>query len=419
LARRAYRGDVARGDVQELQSFFKQGRSDGGSFESGIDLALRRMLVSPKFIFRVERDPTDVPAGGVYRLSDLAIASRLSFFLWSTAPDEELLGLAEKGRLDAATLERQVRRMLADPKSQALIDNFLGQWLQLRNLKGKQPNSHEFPDFDDNLRVALQMEIEQFFASIVREDRSVMDLLTADYTFVNERLAKHYGIPYVYGSHFRRVTLQDDVRRGLLGKGALLMVTSHPHRTSPVLRGKWILENVLGTPPPPPPDVVPPFEENTEARKPRSVRERMEQHRRNPACAGCHRMIDPAGLALENFDAVGAWRTRDGGTRGTPIDASGQLVDGTAINGVTELRAALVKEPRIFVQTLTERLLTYALGRGLDEADMPAVRTIARDAQRDGYRFSSIVLGIVRSVPFQMRIKGAADEGSRVANREE
>ena len=413
LARRAYRGDVARGDVQELQAFFKQGRSDGGSFESGIDLALRRMLVSPKFIFRVERDPTDVRAGGVYRLSDLAIASRLSFFLWSTAPDEELLGLAEKGRLDAATLERQVRRMLGDPKSQALIDNFLGQWLQLRNLKGKQPNSHEFPDFDDNLRVALQMEIEQFFASIIREDRSVMDLLTADYTFVNERLARHYGIPYVYGSHFRRVTLQDDVRRGLLGKGALLMVTSHPHRTSPVLRGKWILENVLGAPPPPPPDVVPPFEENTEARKPRSVRERMEQHRQNPACAGCHRMIDPAGLALENFDAIGAWRTRDGGTRGTPIDASGQLVDGTAINGVTELRAALVREPRIFVQTLTERLLTYALGRGLDATDMPAVRTIARDAQRDAYRFSSIVLGIVRSVPFQMRIKGTPDEGSR------
>ena len=419
LVRRAYRGDVASGDVQELQAFFKQGRSDGGSFESGIDLALRRMLASPKFIFRVERDPTEVPAGGVYRLSNLAIASRLSFFLWSTAPDDELLDLAEKGRLDAATLERQVRRMLADPKSQALIDNFLGQWLQLRNLKGKQPNSHEFPDFDDNLRVALQTEIELFFSSIIREDRSVMDLLNADYTFVNERLARHYGIPYVYGSHFRRVTLQDDVRRGLLGKGALLMVTSHPHRTSPVLRGKWILENVLGAPPPPPPDVVPPFEENTEARKPRSVRERMEQHRRNPACAGCHRMIDPAGLALENFDAIGAWRTRDGGTRGTPIDASGQLVDGTTINGVTELRAALVRDPRIFVQTLTERLLTYALGRGLDAADMPAVRTIARDSQRDGYRFSSIVLGIVRSVPFQMRIKGAADEGSRVANREE
>jgi hypothetical protein len=418
LARRAYRGDVTREDSQALLAFFKQGRADGGSFDAGIDLALRRMLASPKFIFRVEREPADVPAGGVYRLGSPALAARLSFFLWSTPPDEELLELAEKGRLsNAATIERQVRRMLTDSRSGALIDNFLAQWLQLRNLKGKQPNSHEFPDFDDNLRDALQTEVEMFFASIVREDRSVMELLTADYTFVNEPLARHYGIPYVYGTHFRRVTLQDQVRRGLLGKGALLMVTSHPHRTSPVLRGKWVLENVLGAPPPPPPDVVPPFEENTEAAKPRSVRERMEQHRRNPACAGCHRMIDPAGLALENFDAVGAWRTRDGGTRGTPIDASGQLVDGTPINGVNELRAALVRDPNVFVQALTERLLTYALGRGLTAADMPAVRTIARDAQRENYRFSAVVLGIVRSVPFQMRIKGAGDEGARVAGR--
>jgi mono/diheme cytochrome c family protein len=418
LVRRAYRGDVTREDSQALLAFFKQGRADGGSFDAGIDLALRRLLTSPKFIFRVERDPADVPAGGVYRLGNPALASRLSFFLWSTPPDEELLELAEKGRLSTpTTLERQVRRMLADSKSRALIDNFLAQWLQLRNLKGKQPNSHEFPDFDDNLRDALQTEIEMFFTSIVREDRSVMELLTADYTFVNEPLAKHYGIPYVYGTHFRRVTLQDDVRRGLLGKGALLMVTSHPHRTSPVLRGKWILENVLGAPPPPPPNAVPAFEESTEAARPRSVRERMENHRRNPACAGCHRMIDPAGLALENFDAVGAWRTRDGGTRGTPIDASGQLVDGTQINGVNELRAALVRDPNVFVQALTERLLTYALGRGLTAADMPAVRTIARDAQRENYRFSAVVLGIVRSVPFQMRIKGTAEEATRVAGR--
>jgi hypothetical protein len=404
LLRRAYRGDVTREDSQAVMAFFKQGRSDGGSFEAGIDLALRRILASPKFIFRVERDPASVAVGGAYRLGDPALAARLSFFLWSTAPDDELLDLAEKGRLsNPATLERQVRRMLADAKSRALIDNFLAQWLQLRNLKAKQPNSHEFPDFDDNLRVALQTEVEMFFTSIMREDRSVMDLLNADYTFVNERLARHYGIPYVYGTHFRRVTLQDEARRGLLGKGALLMVTSHPHRTSPVLRGKWILENVLGAPPPGPPDVVPPFEEDTEARKPRSVRERMENHRKNPTCAACHRMIDPAGLALENFDAVGAWRTRDGGTRGTPIDASGQLVDGTPINGVVELRAALTRDPNVFVQTLTERLLTYALGRGLTASDMPAVRTIARDSQRDGYRFSAVVLGIVRSVPFQMR----------------
>ena len=418
LARRAYRGDVTREDSQALLAFFKQGRADGGSFDAGIDLALRRLLSSPKFIFRVERDPADVPTGGAYRLGNPALASRLSFFLWSTPPDEELLDLAEKGRLSTpATLERQVRRLLADARSHALIDNFLAQWLQLRNLKGKQPNSHEFPDFDDNLRDALHTEIEMFFTSIIREDRSVMDLLTADYTFVNERLAKHYGIPYVYGTHFRRVTLQDEVRRGLLGKGALLMVTSHPHRTSPVLRGKWILENVLGAPPPGPPDVVPPFEESTEPGKPKSVRERMEQHRRNPTCASCHRMIDPAGLALENFDATGAWRTRDGGTRGTPIDASGQLVDGTQINGVNELRAALVRDPNVFVQALTERLLTYALGRGLTAADMPGVRTIARDAERENYRFSAVVLGIVRSVPFQMRIKGAAEEATRVADR--
>jgi hypothetical protein len=303
-----------------------------------------------------------------------------------------------------ATVERQVRRMLSDRRAQSVVDNFLGQWLQLRNLKSKQPNSHEFPDFDDNLRQALQTEMELFFSSIVREDRSVLDLMTADYTFVNERLARHYGIPSVYGSHFRRVVLTDETRRGLLGKGAVLMVTSHPHRTSPVLRGKWVLENILGAPPPPPPDVVPPFQEDTEAAKPQSVRERLEQHRRNPACAACHRMIDPAGLALENFDAVGAWRTRDGGTRGTPVDASGQLLDGTQVNGVVALRQALLRDPEIFVSTVTEKLLTYALGRGLTAADMPAVRAIVREASRDDYRFSAVILGIVRSAPFQMRV---------------
>ena len=406
VARRAYRGDVTREDLQTLQEFFQRGRREGGSFDAGLDLALRRVLASPKFLVRVERDPASVAAGTAYRLSGLEIASRLSFFLWSTIPDDVLLDAAEKGTLEtSAGIESQVQRMLADSKSQALVDNFLGQWLQLRNLKTKQPNSHEFPDFDDNLRRALTTEIELFFGSIMREDRSVLDLMTADYTFANERLARHYGIPNVYGSHFRRVTLQDEVRRGLLGKGALLMVTSHPHRTSPVLRGKWILENVLGSPPPPPPDVVPPFEENTEAGKPRSVRERMEQHRRNPACANCHRMIDPAGLALENFDATGAWRTRDGGTRGTLVDASGQLVDGTQINGVLELRAALMRQPETFVRTMTEKLMTYALGRGLTAADMPAVRAVVRDSARDRYRFSSVVLGIVRSVPFQMRLK--------------
>jgi len=295
--------------------------------------------------------------------------------------------------------------MLRDPKAHAIVENFGGQWLQLRNLKGKQPNSHEFPDFDDNLRQAMLTEMDLFLSSVLQEDRSVVDLMTADYTFLNERLARHYGIQNVYGSHFRRVTLQNDVRKGLLGKGAILMVTSHPHRTSPVLRGKFILDNVLGTPPPPPPDVVPAFPEDVEPQKPRSVRERLEQHRRNPACAGCHRIIDPAGLALENFDAVGAWRTRDGGTRGTPVDVSGQLVDGTRVTGVVELRQALLRDPRTFVGTMTERLLTYAIGRGLTGADMPAVCSIVRDAGRDDYRFSSIVLGVVRSVPFQMRVK--------------
>jgi mono/diheme cytochrome c family protein len=402
LARRAYRAEPAERDVATLMDFFRQGRKDGGSFDSGIDLALRRVLASPKFIFRTE----PVPGGArqAYRISDTELASRLSFFIWSSIPDDELLDLAARGALGRpATVERQVRRMLADPKAQALVDNFLGQWLQLRNLKSKQPNSHEFPDFDDNLRQALHTEAELFFGSIIREDRSVLELMTADYTFVNERLARHYGIANVYGSHFRRITLPDEARKGLLGKGAVLMVTSHPHRTSPVIRGKWVLENILGAPPPPPPDVVPPFDEETGAAKPKSVRERLEVHRRNPACAGCHRLIDPAGLALEHFDAVGAWRVRDGGTRGTPVDASGQLVDGTKVDGVVALRQALLREPEIFAGTVTEKLLTYALGRGLAALDMPAVRGIVRDARRDDYRFSSIVLGIVRSVPFQMR----------------
>jgi hypothetical protein len=418
MARRAYRGDVSAADTDALMTFFRRGRQDGGRFEAGIDLAMRRMLASPKFVVRVERDPQGVAPGRPYQLRDLELASRLSVFLWSTIPDDELLDLATAGRLSQpATLERQVRRMLASPKAQAIADNFGGQWLQLRNLRNKQPNSHEYPDFDDNLRVALQTETEMFFSSVLREDRSMVELMTADYTFLNERLARHYGIPGVYGSHFRRVTLTDDARRGLLGKGAILMVTSHAHRTSPVLRGKWVLENVLGAPPPPPPDVVPPFEEDAGAAKPRSVRERMESHRRNPACASCHRMIDPAGLALENFDGVGAWRTRDGGTRGTPVDASGQLVDGTNINGVVELRQALLRQPDTFVRTVTEKLMVYALGRGLTGTDMPAVRTVVREASRDNYRYSSLILGIVRSVPFRMRIAAPAAEGGEASPR--
>jgi mono/diheme cytochrome c family protein len=405
IGRRAYRGDFTDEDEKVLLDFYQRGRSETGTFEGGVDLALRRILASPKFVFRVEHDPANLEPGTVYRLSDLELASRLSFFLWSSIPDDELLQAAKKGQLRTpAALEQQARRMLGDPKAHALAENFAGQWLHLRNLKNKVPNSYEFPDFDDNLRQAMLTEMDLFFESIVREDRSALDLMTANDTFVNEDLARHYGIPNVYGSHFRRVTLNDDARRGLLGKGAILMVTSHAHRTSPVLRGKWVLENIAGAPPPPPPDNVPPFKEDVEAHKPSSVRERLEQHRRNPACASCHRIIDPVGFALENFDAVGAWRTRDGGTLGDVIDASGQLVDGTEISGVVALRQALLREPETFVRTLTEKLLTYGLGRGLIPTDMPAVRAIVRDARTRDYPFSSLVVGIVRSVPFQMRI---------------
>jgi Protein of unknown function (DUF1592)/Protein of unknown function (DUF1588)/Protein of unknown function (DUF1587)/Protein of unknown function (DUF1585)/Protein of unknown function (DUF1595)/Planctomycete cytochrome C len=412
VARRAYRGEMNDADLQVLLDFYQRGREETGMFDGGIELALRRILASPKFVFRVERDPANVPAGGVYPLGDLELASRLSFFLWSSIPDDELLRLASQGTLKTpGVLARQARRMLADPKSRALVENFMGQWLHLRNLKNKIPNSNEFPDFDDNLRQAMLTETELFVGSIIREDRNVLDLMTADDTFVNEDLAKHYGIANVYGSHFRRVTLADDARKGLLGKGAILMVTSHAHRTSPVLRGKWILENIAGSPPPPPPEVVPPFEEDVEARKPRSVRERMEQHRKNPACASCHRVIDPVGFALENFDAVGAWRTRDGGTLGNPVDASGQLADGTTVSGVVELRQALLRRPETFVETLTEKLLTYAVGRGLGASDMPVVRSVVRGAAPRDYRFSSLVLGIVSSAPFQMRIKATDREG--------
>jgi mono/diheme cytochrome c family protein len=411
IARRAYRGDLTPDDVRVLMDFYRRGRRDSGTFAGGIELGLRRILASPKFVFRVEHDPVNAAPGSVYRLGDLELASRLSFFLWSTIPDEELLGLAERGKLSApGMLEQQTRRMLADPKARALIDNFAGQWLQLRNLKSKIPNSNEFPDFDDNLRQAMLTEMDLFLGSIIHEDRSVLDLMTAGDTFLNEDLAKHYGVPNVYGSHFRRVTVSDEARRGLLGKGAVLMVTSHAHRTSPVLRGKWILENVAGTAPPPPPDNVPPFQEDVEPGKPRSVRERMEQHRRNPACASCHRVIDPVGFALENFDAVGAWRTRDGGTLGDPVDASGQLADGTRVRGVVDLRQALLRDRETFVRTLTEKLLTYALGRGLSAFDMPVVRAIARDSAANQYRFSSIVLGIINSAPFQMRKAPERDE---------
>jgi len=404
LARRAFRRPVTKPELARVLEFYAAGRKKG-TFDAGIQLGIRRILASPTFVFRVEEDGGLKP-GTIHRLSDLELATRLSFFLWSSIPDDTLLDLAAKHQLSQpAVLEKQVRRMLADSRADALVTNFAGQWLHLRNLKTIAPNHDEFPDFDDTLREAFQREAELFFASIMREDRNVIDLLTADYTFVNERLAKHYGVPYIYGSQFRRVTLSEDARRGLLGKGAILMVTSRADRTAPVLRGKWILENVLGTPPPPPLANVPPLVASTEA-APRTLRERMEQHRASPTCAGCHKVLDPLGFALENFDGVGAWRSREAGL---PIDASGLLADGTKVDGVVALRKALVARSDIFVQTLTEKLMIYALGRGLQHYDMPVVRDIVRDAAKQDFRFSSLVMGIVTSTPFENRVAGEED----------
>ncbi len=403
LVRRAYREPHPDGDVPAILGFYEKVRRSDGTFDAGIEAALQLLLASPKFVFRAEADPARVPPTGVYRVSDAELASRLSFFLWSSIPDDDLLNAAGADRLhEPAVLDQQVRRMLADPKASALVTNFAGQWLQLRNLKTFQPNSDEFPDFDDNLRQAFQREAELFFSSIVGEDRNVLDLLTARDTFVNDRLAKHYGIPGVYGSQFRRVTLTDDARRGLLGKGAILAVTSHATRTSPVARGKWILENVLGAPVPPPPPLpgAGVFAEPAPGEAPKTMRAQMEAHRTNPVCASCHKLMDPIGISLENFDAVGAWRTRE---PNGPIDASGELADGTALSGVATLRDALVRRPEVFVTTLTAKLMTYALGRGLDDRDMPAVRRIVREAAAHEYRFSSLIFGIVHSVPFEMR----------------
>jgi len=401
LVRRAYRAPVEPLDMQRVMKIYREGRR-GGTFDTGIEAALQRVLAAPKFTFRVERDLPNVAPGTPYRISDVELASRLSFFLWSSIPDDELLKVAEAGKLkDPAVLEAQVRRMLADERARALVDNFAGQWLQLRNVRNVQPNSDLFPDFDDNLRLAFKTETELFFESIIKEDRSVVDLMTADYTFVNERLARHYGIPGIHGSRFRRVTLTDDRRFGLLGKGSVLAVTSHAERTSPVLRGKWVLDNILGAPVPPPPPDIPQLKEKAEGEKPKTMREQMAEHRTNPVCATCHKVMDPIGLSLENFDVVGAWRADD---EGNPIDATGQLGDGTKVDGVVTLRKALMAHPEVFVSALTEKLTIYALGRGLDARDMPAVRAIIHGAADGRYRFSSIVLGIVRSTPFTMRV---------------
>ncbi len=401
LARRAYRRPVTDDDLAVLLPFVEQGRAEGG-FDRGIQRGIERLLVSPEFLFRIERDPADVPPDTPYRVSDLELASRLSFFLWSSIPDDELLDAAIAGELgDPAVLDAQVRRMLADDRSRALVNNFAAQWLYLRDVEAKEPDPGFFPGFDENLRQAFQQETELFVDSVLRGDRSVLDLLAADYTFVNERLAKHYGIPHVYGSHFRRVSLAETERRGLLGQGGILTLTSYATRTSPVLRGKWILENLLAAPPPPPPPDVPGLAETTSDGAALSMRAAMERHRANPACASCHAQMDPLGFALENFDAVGRWRTRSESNE--PIDASGVLPDGTSFNGPNELRQALLRDPSQFVTTVAEKLLTYALGRNLEHYDRPAVRAIARATAQDDYRFSSMVLGIVRSTPFQMR----------------
>lgn len=404
LARQAFRKPLSKEHMEELMGAYFDGRS-GGDFDSGVRMALQFILANPEFVFRLEYPPSGAAPGTNFRISDLELASRLAFFLWSTGPDEELITLASRGRLkDPAVLEQQVRRMLSHPRSEALAKNFAGQWLHLRNLKDAHPDVYLYPDSDDNLFRSMQRETELLFDSVVREDRRLGDLLTADYTFVDERLARHYGISNVLGNRFRRVPVTDEHRIGLLGHGSILTVTSFSNRTSPVLRGKWVLEQLLGSAPPVPPPNVPLLEENNvvggEAVKLRSVRERLEKHRTVEPCASCHKIMDPIGLALENFDAIGSWRDRDSGFA---VDASGQLVDGTRVDSPASLRRALVKYSDAFVRNAITKLLTYALGRAITPADMPVVRSIEREAGRQDYRFSAIALGIAKSLPFQMR----------------
>jgi uncharacterized protein DUF1592/uncharacterized protein DUF1588/uncharacterized protein DUF1587/uncharacterized protein DUF1585/uncharacterized protein DUF1595 len=411
LARRAYRRPATAQDVATLMTFFDEGRK-GATFEDGIEYALRLLLTSPQFLVRGEREPVAVRAGQPYRIGDLELASRLSFFLWSSIPDDELITVASQGRLNQPkVLEQEVRRMLADPRSDALVSNFAQQLLYLRNLPATSPDGVFYPNWDDELRQSLKREAELFFESIVREDRGVLDLLTADYTFVNERLARHYGIPNVYGSRFRRVTLPPelDYRRGLLGKGSFLAITwTQNFRSSPVKRGAWVLENILGTPPPEPPPNVPALEETKgDDGKALTLREQMTKHRASPTCAGCHKIMDPIGFALENFDADASWRTKQGGNGGIPIDTKVKLYDGQDADGPAGLRTALLRYSPQFVRMFIEKTMTYALGRGVEFTDMPTVRAIARDTAKDDNRFSAIVLGIVKSSQFQMRVKSS------------
>jgi len=412
LARRAFRRPATPQDLDALLPFYDEGRRTG-AFEDGIELGVRRLLASPQFLVRAEQEPSRVPAGLPYRITDLELASRLSFFLWSSIPDDELISAASEGRLHMPkTLEQQIRRMLLDPRSDALVSNFAAQLLYLRNLPATSPDGVFYPDWDDELRQAFRRETELFFDSIVREDHSVVDLLTADYTFLNERLAKHYGVANIYGSQFRRVTLgpELDYRRGLLGKGSMLAITwTQNFRSSPVKRGVWVLENILGTPPPEPPPNVPALEEATAgSTKVLTLREQMTMHRKNPPCAGCHKIMDPIGFALENFDADGKWRTKQGGDGGAPIDAAVQLFDGQQVDGPVALRRALLRYAPQFVRMFTEKMMTYALGRGVEYTDMPALRAIVHDADRSDDRFSAIVFGIVKSAQFQMRVKPMA-----------
>ena len=402
LTRRAYRRPVTDADMQRLMPFYTAGRSEGG-FDRGIQRALERVLVSPQFLFRFEEEPATIARGTPYRISDLELASRLSFFLWSSGPDDELLDAAISGRLtNPAVLDQQVRRLLADPRADSMVTNFAAQWLYLRDIEAKEPDELLFPDFDETLRSGFHRETELFLSSILRENRSVIELLTANYTFVNARLAEHYGIPNVRGSDFRRVTFPaDSPRGGLLGQGAFLTLTSYATRTSPVLRGKWVLENLLASPPPPPPPNIPALKtESAEPGRTLPMREAMTQHRANPSCASCHARMDPIGFAMENFDAVGKWREYDGGRR---IDASGVLPGGVAFDGMTGLKKALVEHPEPFVSAVTEKLLMYAIGRNLQYYDAPSVRGIVRESARNQYTLASLVSGVVKSVPFQMR----------------
>ncbi|PHS10295.1 MAG: hypothetical protein COA78_11460 [Blastopirellula sp.] len=401
LARRAYRRPVTEADLARPLAFYHQAHAKQG-FEAGIEMALSAILVSPNFLFRIEREPKQIESGKAYTINDFELASRLSFFLWSSIPDEELLQAAEQGTLhDPEVLKQQVIRMLGDPRSSSLVTNFASQWLYLRNLDSKTPDARIFPDFDHNLRQAFRTETELFFQSILREDRSVLDLISADYTYLNERLAKHYGIPHIYGSQFRRVNLPADSHRGgLLRNGSILTVTSYATRTSPVIRGNWVLRNILGTSVPPPPDDVPSLEEQKVLGAELSVRERLAQHRANPACASCHNLMDPVGFALENFDAVGRWREMEAGQA---VDVSGGLPDGSQFSGIEGLEQGILDRPEMFVGTMSEKLMTYALGRGLESYDGPAIRQVIKSAAAEDYRFSAIIWGIVNSTPFQMR----------------